>query len=155
MNFTSPYLLCCILIATAVLVGFPGYGHAGDKGTPDPLQLIDACRSYIQHHPRPDVTYQGGADVHGNAVAPAETTNGKLPSGAIAGGAKNSPIEVEIDIAERLGITLGRGVNADMPIAYIQPSNDVFLQGDQLPYGMTRETWDKTCRQILQSGDTQ
>jgi hypothetical protein len=40
------------------------------------------CQQLVKHEPAPDVTYQPGVDVHGNAVAPADLNGGsqlKLP----------------------------------------------------------------------------
>jgi hypothetical protein len=40
------------------------------------------CEQLVKHEPAPDVTYQPGVDVHGNAVAPADLNGGsqlKLP----------------------------------------------------------------------------
>src|SRR5260221_972731 len=34
------------------------------------------CQYLVRHHPAPDVAYQPGVDVHGNAVAPADLNGG-------------------------------------------------------------------------------
>lgn len=35
------------------------------------------CQSLVRHQPAPDVAYQPGVDVHGNAVAPADLGGGQ------------------------------------------------------------------------------
>ncbi len=35
------------------------------------------CQRLVRHQPAPDVTYQPGVDVHGNAVAPADLGGGQ------------------------------------------------------------------------------
>jgi len=82
-------LLAMVLGATAL----------GKPARADVAITREDCQYLVRHHPAPDVAYQPGVDVHGNAVAPADLNGGsqiKLP--------ETIYIPIEVDIGQRYHI---------------------------------------------------
>jgi hypothetical protein len=95
------------------------------------------CRKLVAHQPRPDVAYQGGVDVHGKAVVPADLN---------AGGAIDLPASIEIpltvDTLKRLRgadspsgdiLSSRRGLEGKAPLGTLTIKGDaVFWNGKQI-----------------------
>ncbi|MCA0200086.1 MAG: hypothetical protein LCH56_04525 [Proteobacteria bacterium] len=74
-----------VLFAFGTLIALTGAAAGAETVT---ISTAD-CRKLVAHQPRPDVTYQGGVDVRGNAVVPADL-NGT--------GAIDLPASIEIPL---------------------------------------------------------
>jgi hypothetical protein len=95
--------------ALAVLLMAPVAARAAETV---PLPVAD-CQRLVRHHPRADVEYKAGVDVHGKAVVPADLGGGyqmKLP--------ETVDIQIGIDLADRLALRdarKGQGNNGQNP----------------------------------------
>ena len=89
------------------------------------------CGQLVQHVAAADVTYQPGADVNGNAVAPADLNGPQLIPAP-------DPVSfpLTLDLADRLGIPLGDdiGILARPVIGDVDITSDgrVFFNGNPL-----------------------
>lgn len=86
----------------------------------------EACKLLTVHHPLPNVAYNAGVDVYGNAVAPAD-----LNPGPVLGDTLNIPVTV--DIGEQFGIPMGsvEGTRATIAMITVDGSK-VYLDGQPL-----------------------
>lgn len=82
-----------VFLVAAVSVATVAWG----EGT---LTISEAdCRLLTRHEPAPDVAYQPGVDVHGQAVTPADL-GGRVPIEIPS----TFTIDIDVFLAERLGI---------------------------------------------------
>ena len=89
-------LAACVL---ALAGGFLGGPSAADEQNLVLRVTESDCANIIKHIARPDVTYQPGVDVRGNAVRPADVDGGND-----LGLSGEYRITIEVDTADRLGI---------------------------------------------------
>jgi len=84
------------------------------------------CRRLVEHVPAPDVAYRPGVDVEGRPVAPAD-----LDGGVTLDLPKEYLIDIEVDLAERLGIPRRPGLfDGDVEVGVVAVrGNDVYFNG--------------------------
>lgn len=87
-----------------------GPGYAQDKTT--------LCRLWMRHEPGPDVAYRPGADIYGNAVAPADLG---APVTAIPDVIR---IPVTVDLVGRLNQSLPQGMLLEAPVGLAEIYRD-------------------------------
>jgi hypothetical protein len=113
------------------------------------LRMTQAdCKRLVGHQPAPDVAYQGGVDVRGHAVVPAE------PEGGIALELSDELlIPIELDLFERLGSGPGRtAVEARVLIGTIELRDGrAYFNGRPLKDASEAELAAK-CRERLAEG---
>lgn len=97
-------LPACLLAASVALAQeSPATPTAADKTAPVAIDR-DVCARVTEHRTDANVAYRPGVDVRGNAVAPADLGGGYdlgLPS------ADELEVQIEIDLADRLGLGAG------------------------------------------------
>ena len=87
------------IFSVCLLALMLGTTALGQPAKADVAISREDCQYLVRHHPAPDVAYQPGVDVHGNAVAPADLNGGaqiKLP--------ETIYIPIEVDIGQRYHI---------------------------------------------------
>ena len=106
-----------------------GCAQAETKIDPDSRTVQvnkDVCRYLTKHRPAPDVAYQPGVDVNGNAVAPADLSG--VPPARL-------PEAITIDLSSKLSQWLP---NANFPNNKLGDSDIEFgtivLEGDKVTY---------------------
>jgi hypothetical protein len=104
------------------------------------------CRQLVvKHEPAPDVTYQPGVDVHGNAVAPADLNGGsqlKLPDVIY--------IPLEVLIQDKYGIPANSVLyEAKAQVGIVAVRGDKVYYEDQLLNDPETVALEEACRAKL------
>ena len=104
------------------------------------------CRQLVvKHEPAPDVTYQPGVDVHGNAVAPADLNGGsqlKLPDVIY--------IPLEVLIQDKYGIPANSVLyEAKAQVGVVAVRGDKVYYEDQLLNDPETVALEEACRAKL------
>ena len=104
------------------------------------------CRQLVvKHEPAPDVTYQPGVDVHGNAVAPADLNGGsqlKLPDVIY--------IPLEVLIQDKYGIPANSVLyEAKAQVGIVSVRGDKVYYEDQLLNDPETVALEEACRAKL------
>lgn len=104
------------------------------------------CRQLVvKHEPAPDVTYQPGVDVHGNAVAPADLNGGsqlKLPDVIY--------IPLEVLIQDKYGIPANSVLyEAKAQVGIVAVRGDKVYYEDQLLNDPETVALEEACRARL------
>lgn len=104
------------------------------------------CRQLVvKHEPAPDVTYQPGVDVHGNAVAPADLNGGSqlnLPDVIY--------IPLEVLIQDRFGIPANSVLyEAKAQVGIVAVRGDKVYYEDQLLNDSETVALEEACRAKL------
>lgn len=98
----------------------------------DNTQIMrEICNRMVRYQPEVGVTYQPGIDVRGHPVVPANDSppfEFELPDPIV--------INLNIDMAQRLGITLPAGIDmdADLGVLAIHRDGRVYLNGQSIQY---------------------
>lgn len=119
-----------LLIVSAALIFALMAGNVQAKETFDPK----LCQALTKHVPAPDVAYQPGVDVHGNAVMPAD-----LPADDNGMPKDHFEIPLSYSLAKALGVSAGSyplnalGTGSDVKLGtLVVDGNDVTLNGKPL-----------------------
>lgn len=91
--------------------------------------LPPECRLLKEHKPSADVAYQGGVDVHGKAVVPADVN--AAPMGA---GSQTLVVPLSVDLAKRLQNHSIQGLDMTGTLGFIEiePDGRVLYNGQDL-----------------------
>ena len=131
-----------LIFASAFYVNF---ALAEPDGAMSSRELMSACKQYMKHNPAAGVAYQGGLVVHGRKVVGAELSPA-LPDGAI--NPNDVTIPLDVNLTERLGINLGRGVETNAEMGYIQVKDgQISVNGE--PLSDTDQDWTTLCDDLL------
>lgn len=103
------------------------------------------CEQLVKHEPAPDVAYQPGVDVHGNAVAPADLNGGtqlKLPDVIY--------IPLEVLVQDKYGIPANSVLyEAKAQVGIVQVRGDKVYYEDQLLNDPETVALEDACRDQL------
>ncbi|MHA1600237.1 MAG: hypothetical protein ACTSW2_05380 [Alphaproteobacteria bacterium] len=86
------------VLAWLVVSGIAAFPAVADETPVVTISKVD-CDRLVKHQPAPDVAYQPGVDVNGNAVAPAD-----LNGGIQIAVPETIRIPIEVDLFDRFGI---------------------------------------------------
>ena len=130
--------LTAVLVA-AVFVSWPAWGET--------IYVISEadCRLLAHHEPTPDVKYQPGLDVHGNAVVPADIGGGTLIQVP-----DRFTIDIDVFLADRLGIPPDRNLfSPEANVATVTVDGDQILFEGQYIGDLRQQAVSKACTEKL------
>lgn len=87
------------LVLSLIVAAIPVESFAQGSSTNEVRIAPADCRRLVQHRPAPDVAYQPGVDVRGNAVAPAD-----LPGQARISAPNEITIGLTVDLLRQYGV---------------------------------------------------
>jgi len=103
------------------------------------------CERLVKHEPAPDVAYQPGVDVHGNAVVPADLGGGvqlELPDVIY--------IPIEVLVQDKYGIPANSVLyNARAQVGVVEVRGDKVFYEDQLLNDPETAALEEACRDRL------
>lgn len=130
-----------VILGTIVLVALGAASAQAEIA----ISERDCRQLVVNHEPAPDVTYQPGVDVHGNAVAPADLNGGsqlKLPDVIY--------IPLEVLIQDRFGIPANSVLyEAKAQVGIVQVRGDKVYYEDQLLNDPETVALEEACRAKL------
>ncbi|MFZ5608912.1 MAG: hypothetical protein ACOY99_04790 [Pseudomonadota bacterium] len=132
-----------ILLIGAGLIMALGSASSENRASLGPLETDEAllilCRAMVRHVPEEGVVYAPGRDVEGRAVAPAEVAP---PAVAIP---SRLAIPVTVDLARRLGLSVGEGVLDEALLGIISVTGGVATFNGQPLDPANREALGLVC----------